>query len=455
MKELELEIKSFKSKRRNKIPPSDITNLQGKKSTLKSRLPPSSLKKIQNVPLPKKPVRSMNNKLNGQTSQQTKKTIQSEPAKKTRSVKSTVSSSRTAKTDVIQKQPLKKKSISKKTEEISTPVEDIINELEDLELSEKEEEEEAEEEQKVFIPSHPSDRELVDMIERDILDKHPNVKWSDIAGLHEAKKLIDEAIILPKLLPDYFKGIRRPWRGILMFGPPGTGKTLLAKAVATDCGTTFFNITATSLASKWRGDSERLVRVLFEMARFYSPSTIFIDEMDTMFCKRSTDGEHEASKRVKSELLTQMEGVHTDDSQVIVLGATNFPWMLDDALIRRLEKRIYIPLPDEEARKELLKINLKDVQLDKELDLDELAKKFEGYSGADISNVCRDASLMGMRKRVIGLDREEIKSLNAKEIDMPVSREDFLDALKRIKSSVNNKEDIQRYENWMKEYGSS
>lgn len=307
------------------------------------------------------------------------------------------------------------------------------------------------------------DQELAEMLERDVLETSPGVRWDDIAGLSEAKRLLEEAVVLPLWMPEYFQGIRRPWKGVLMFGPPGTGKTLLAKAVATECGTTFFNVSSATLASKWRGESERMVRCLFDLARAYAPSTIFIDEIDSLCNARGASGEHESSRRVKSELLVQVDGVNNSSSSsgddgekktVMVLAATNFPWDIDEALRRRLEKRIYIPLPNEESRRELIRINLRGVEVAADVDIDEVARRTEGYSGDDLTNICRDASMNGMRRKIAGKTRDEIKNMTKDAMQEPVAMCDFEEALSKISRSVSSA-DIERHEKWLTEFGSA
>ncbi|XP_067612893.1 katanin p60 ATPase-containing subunit A1 isoform X2 [Eurosta solidaginis] len=308
---------------------------------------------------------------------------------------------------------------------------------------------------KVFSPIG-YEGHLVETLEKDILQRNPGVMWSDVAGLNEAKVILQEAVVLPIIMPDFFKGIRRPWRGVLMVGAPGTGKTMLAKAVATECGTTFFNVSSATLTSKYRGESEKLVRLLFEMARFYAPSTIFFDEIDALCTSRGSDSEHEASRRFKAELLIQMDGLNAalqDDKIIMVLAATNHPWDIDEAFRRRFEKRIYISLPNEETRSALLKLCLKDVHLSPNLDTNLVGDQLKGYSGSDISNVCRDAAMMAMRRLIAGRTPSEIKAIRREDIDQPITLQDFQDAMERTKQSVTS-DDVSRFEKWMEVYGS-
>ena len=301
---------------------------------------------------------------------------------------------------------------------------------------------------------------LVDMLERELLIQDPNIRWTDIAGLHNAKALLQEAVVLPLMMPDFFKGIRRPWKGVLMVGPPGTGKTMLAKAVATECRTTFFNISSSTLTSKYRGESEKLVKLLFSMARFHSPSTIFIDEIDSLCSQRGSDSEHEASRRFKAELLIQMDGLAStsnneeeNEKVIMVLAATNHPWDIDEAFRRRFEKRILIGLPDKETRKTLLNVNLKDIEMDPDVNLDEISEKLDNYSGADITALCRDTAMMSMRRMIKGKTPDEVRDLKKEELDQPITMIDFEEALERCMKSIGDM-DLTRYDQWIKQYGS-
>jgi len=245
----------------------------------------------------------------------------------------------------------------------------------------------------------PEKKKLQAKLEGAIVMEKPCVKWSDVAGLEGAKEALKEAVILPIRFPHLFTGKRIPWKGILLFGPPGTGKSYLAKAVATEANnSTFFSVSSSDLVSKWLGESEKLVKNLFELARQHKPSIIFIDEVDSL-CSSRSDNESESARRIKTEFLVQMQGVGNDNDGILVLGATNIPWVLDAAIRRRFEKRIYIPLPEEHARLTMFKLHLGNTaHTVTEEDLKKLAKNTEGYSGADISIVVRDALMQPVRK---------------------------------------------------------
>ncbi|CAO0795571.1 unnamed protein product [Mucor circinelloides] len=231
-----------------------------------------------------------------------------------------------------------------------------------------------------------------------ILTEKPNVRWDDVAGLEGAKEALKEAVILPIKFPHLFTGQRKPWRGILLYGPPGTGKSFLAKAVATEANSTFFSVSSSDLVSKWLGESERLVKQLFQMARENKPSIVFIDEVDSL-CGTRGEGESEASRRIKTEFLVQMNGVGNDMDGVLVLGATNIPWQLDSAIRRRFEKRIYIPLPETHARATIFQLNVGSTPCTlSQADYRKLAEMTEGYSGSDIATLVRDALMQPIRK---------------------------------------------------------
>ncbi|NXI40937.1 KATL2 protein, partial [Galbula dea] len=302
-------------------------------------------------------------------------------------------------------------------------------------------------------------RELAMVISRDIYLHNPNVKWDDIIGLDAAKRLVKEAVVYPIRYPQLFTGILSPWKGLLLYGPPGTGKTLLAKAVATECNTTFFNISASTIVSKWRGDSEKLVRVLFELARYHAPSTIFLDELESVMSQRGTvsGGEHEGSRRMKTELLVQMDGLARSDDLVFVLAASNLPWELDSAMLRRLEKRILVDLPSKGARQVMIQhwlpplSNSGGVELRTDLDYSLLGQETDGYSGSDIKLVCKEAAMRPVRKIFDALEKPGNSNLSVIQLDT-VTTADFLDVITHTKPSAKNLS--QKYTAWQREFES-
>lgn len=315
-----------------------------------------------------------------------------------------------------------------------------------------------------------------------ILTERPNVSWDDVAGLSSAKDALKEAVILPIKFPQLFTGKRKPWSGILLYGPPGTGKSYLAKAVATQSNSTFFSVSSSDLVSKWMGESERLVKQLFAMAREARPSIIFIDEVDSL-CGTRGEGESEASRRIKTEFLVQMNGVHNDhETDVLVLGATNIPWALDAAIKRRFEKRVYIPLPELDARRRMFELNIGSTPCTlTPKDIRTLAAQTEGYSGADVAVVVREALMQPVRrvmnathfKQVQETDddgTERVRYMPCSPGD-PAAREmtwmdvgsdelrepklvmnDFLKALHAVRPSV-SAADIQKHLDFMRESG--
>nr|XP_057903620.1 fidgetin-like protein 1 [Doryrhamphus excisus] len=272
------------------------------------------------------------------------------------------------------------------------------------------------------------------------------VNWSDISGLARTKALIQEIVIWPMLRPDLFTGLRSPPKGILLFGPPGTGKTMLGKCIASQIDSTFFSISASSLTSKWMGESEKTVKFLFEVAREKAPSVIFIDEIDSLLSKRA-EGESEGGRKIKTEFLVQFDGSQKkpNNKSVLVIGATNRPQEIDEAVRRRFVKRVYVPLPDQSGIEDLLKSLLSQYDCDvQKNEYKELSEKLIGYSGSDIYNLCREAVMEPLREIDISKGMSELR---------PIKSDDIIKAMNQIRKSV-SKDDLKDYERWNDEYGS-
>lgn len=291
------------------------------------------------------------------------------------------------------------------------------------------------------------DEYILERISKEILETGLDISWEDIVGLEDVKKAINEIVLWPMMRPDIFTGLRGPPKGLLLFGPPGTGKTMIGKCIASQCKATFFSISASSLTSKWMGEGEKMVRALFYLARKMSPSVIFVDEIDSLLSQRS-DNENEGSRRIKTEFLVQFDGAGVDDKdRILVIGATNRPQEIDEAARRRLVKRIYVALPEFSSRRQMVQQLLRGYPnsiADEELD--EIARITDGYSGSDMFNLCREATLEPLR---------EIKDINSfkPEDTRDIRVQDFQNSMRQIRKSVSTK-DLAGYSEWNELFGS-
>ncbi|CAN8321294.1 unnamed protein product [Cochlearia groenlandica] len=281
------------------------------------------------------------------------------------------------------------------------------------------------------------------------------VKFEDIGALENVKKALNELVILPMRRPELFSrgNLLRPCKGILLFGPPGTGKTLLAKALATEAGANFISITGSTLTSKWFGDAEKLTKALFSFATKLAPVIIFVDEIDSLLGARGGSSEHEATRRMRNEFMAAWDGLRSKDSQrILILGATNRPFDLDDAVIRRLPRRIYVDLPDAENRLKILKIFLTPENLESGFQFEKLAKETEGYSGSDLKNLCIAAAYRPVQEL---LQEEQKGTRTDVSRDLrPLSLDDFIQSKAKVSPSVAyDATTMNELRKWNEQYG--
>uniref|UniRef100_A0A182J122 AAA+ ATPase domain-containing protein n=1 Tax=Anopheles atroparvus TaxID=41427 RepID=A0A182J122_ANOAO len=255
-------------------------------------------------------------------------------------------------------------------------------------------------------------KDLAEEVCRDLIRKDLRQRWENVKGLPGPIKVLKESVIAPLEHPELFVGLAQPWRCVLLHGAPGTGKTLLARTLCSETrdSVTFFSTTASTLISKWRGESEKLIRILYEVAKFYAPSIIFIDEFDSLASRRDTIREHEASKRFKNEFLSLIDGLESAAAseangaegreRVFLLASTNLPWEIDPAFLRRFERKILVDLPTADGRKELIEHLLPTVMSWPEQEIQQIVTLSEGWTGDEVRLACKEASMMLLRDKI-------------------------------------------------------
>lgn len=266
-------------------------------------------------------------------------------------------------------------------------------------------------------PEVPPDNEFEKRIRPEVIPANEiGVSFEDIGALEDTKESLQELVMLPLRRPDLFKGgLLKPCRGILLFGPPGTGKTMLAKAIANEAQASFINVSMSTITSKWFGEDEKNVRALFTLAAKVSPTIIFVDEVDSMLGQRNRAGEHEAMRKIKNEFMTHWDGLLSrPDQKILVLAATNRPFDLDEAIIRRFERRIMVGLPSVQNRELIMRRLLSKEKVDEGIDYKELAIMTEGYSGSDLKNLCTTAAYRPVRELI---QKERKKELEKKKLE--------------------------------------
>jgi len=309
---------------------------------------------------------------------------------------------------------------------------------------------------KVPRPPSDDDKELYSIIARDVFTNTTEseedskiITLANVIGLNEAKEALEDTLLLPLQHPEIYKEQLTKVNGLLLVGPPGTGKTLLAKALANQSkSTVFFNVHSSSLASKWRGDSEKLVRILFELAYHNAPSIIFIDEIEAILSERGSQGEHEASKRAKAEFLIHLDGIRSrkylTNEPVLFLASTNLPWNLDPAIIRRFQKVIPVDLPNAKERLEIFRQCLKGHDISG-LDLKVLANADSvNFSGSDIQRSCSNAINKLLRRKVASKN-----SSNDSKLEKKLTMTDMNECMKRETPMSNQWR--RKYDNWCKQ----